>query len=97
MALEKVLALKIPEERYEIELKLILQIRFDFDMKQKERLRNAVVKHKQVLNNIVNFRMTEVDNINLLIKKLEYKMLHELIIDIKILSGERVFLAIGKL
>ena len=66
-------------------------------MKQKERVRNVVVKYKQVLNNIVDFRIIEVDNINSLIKKLEYKMLYKLIIDTKILSGERVFLAIKKL
>ena len=41
--------------------------------------------------------MIEVDNINLPIKKLECKILHELIMDIKIPSGERVFLAIKKL
>ena len=94
---EKVLALKTPEKRHEIELKLMLQMRFNFDVKQKERLRNTVVKHKQVLNNIVDFRITEVNNINSPIKKLEYEILCELIIDIKILLGERVFLAIKKL
>ena len=46
---------------------------------------------------IVDFRMIEVDNINLLTKKLEYKILCKLIMNIKILLGERVFLAIKKL
>ena len=41
--------------------------------------------------------MTEVNNINLPIKKLECKMLCNLIIDVKIPAGERVFLAIEKL
>ena len=45
---------------------------------------------------MVDFRIIEVDNINSLITKLECKILHELIIDIKIPSGERVFLAIKK-
>ena len=45
-ALEKVLVSKIPVERYRIELKLTLQIRCNFNIKQKERLRNAVVKYK---------------------------------------------------
>ena len=71
-------------------------MRFNFNMKYKERLRNVVVKHKQVLNNIVNFRMVEIDNINSPIKKLEHKMLRKLIMNIKTVSGERVFLAIEK-
>ena len=40
--------------------------------------------------------MAEVDNINSLFKKLECKILHELIMDIKTPSGEIVFLAIEK-
>ena len=45
----------------------------------------------------MDFSIIEVNTINLLIKKLECKILSELIIDIKIVSGERVFLAIEKL
>ena len=70
---------------------------FDFNMKQNKRLRNIAAKHKQILNNMVDFRMIEVNNINLPIKKLEHKKLYELIIDMKILLGESVFLAIKKL
>ena len=65
-------------------------------MKQKERLRNVAVKYKQVLSNIVNFRMIEIDSINSPIKKLDNKMLYMLIIDMKTISGEKVFLAIKK-
>ena len=83
MALEKVLTLQILEERQRIKLKLMPQIRYDFDIKQKERLQNASVKCKQVFNNIVDFRMAKIDNINLLIKKQENKILCKLIIDIK--------------
>ena len=72
-------------------------MRYDFDMKQKEKLRNAAVMHEQVLNNIVSFKITEINNINLPIKKLKNKMLHELITEMKIMSRERVFLAIEKL
>ena len=46
---------------------------------------------------MVDFRITEVDNINLPIKKLEHKMLWKLLVDMKILLEERVFLAIKKL
>ena len=69
---------------------------FNFGMKQKERLKNVVAKYKQALNNIVDLKITEVDNINSPIKKLKHKTLYELIIDIKTPLGERVFLAIKK-
>ena len=49
------------------------------------------------MSNIVDFRMVEIDNINLLIKKLDNKMLNMLIIDIKIKSKENTFLATKKL
>ena len=55
------------------------------------------MKHKQILNNIVDFRIIEVDNINSLIKKLEYKIIHKLIMNIKTLFEEKIFLAIKKL
>ena len=45
-ALEKHLALKVSENRYSIDLKLMLQIRFNFDSKQKEILRNEMVKYE---------------------------------------------------
>ena len=96
-ALEKVLASKILEERHGIKLKLMSQIRCDFNIKQKEMLKNSVVKHKQILNNMIDFRIIEINNITSPIKKLECKTLCELIIDTKTALGERVFLAIEKL
>ena len=84
-------------ERNGIELKLILEMRCNFNIKQKERLTNAVVKYKQVLSNIVGFRIVEINNINLPIKKLDNKMLCKLFMDMKIISREIIFLAIKKL
>ena len=49
------------------------------------------------MNNVVDLGITEIDNINSLIKKLENKILCELIIDMKTISGERIFLAVKKL
>ena len=96
IALEKVLALQIFVERYGIKIKLIPQIRYNFNTKQKERLRNAVVKYKQVLSNMVGFRIVEINNINSPIKKLDNKMIFKLIVDMKIMSREKIFLAIEK-
>ena len=84
-------------ERNGIELKLILEMRCNFNIKQKERLTNTVVKHKQVLSNIVGFRIVEINNINLPIEKLDNKMLCKLFVDMKIISREIMFLAIEKL
>ena len=72
-------------------------MRCNFNMKQKERLTNVVVKHKQVLSNIVGFRIVEINNINLPIEKLDNKMLCKLFVDMKIISREIMFLAIEKL
>jgi len=88
--------LQIFVERYGIKIKLIPQMRYNFNIKQKERLRNAVVKYKQVLSNMVGFRIVEINNINSPIKKLDNKMIFKLIVDMKIMSREKIFLAIEK-
>jgi len=43
--LERVLA-EIPKERYEVELSLIPQIRYEMDSGAKQRLRNVITRHK---------------------------------------------------
>ena len=71
-------------------------MRYNFNMKQKERLRNIAVKHKQRLNNMEDFRIVKINNINSLIKKLDNKILCMLIMNMKTISGENVLLAIKK-
>jgi len=46
---------------------------------------------------MVDFRILKVENINSPIKKLDYKILCELIMEIKTLLRERVFFIIEKL
>ena len=41
------------------------------------------------MNNIVDFQMTEINNINLLIKKLDNKIVRMLIIDTKAKNEEK--------
>ena len=48
------------------------------------------------MNNIVDFQITEINNINLQIKKLDNKMVRMWIIDTKAENKEKVFLAIEK-
>ena len=45
---------------------------------------------------MVDFRMTEIENINSPIKKLDNKTLRELIMDMQTCSGEKYFSAIKK-
>ena len=45
---------------------------------------------------MVGFRIVEINNINSPIKKLDNKMLFKLIVDMKIMSREKIFLAIEK-
>ena len=70
---------------------MIPQTTCDFGMKKKEMLSNVALKNKQKLNNVVDFRMTEIENIKSPIKKSNNKMLSELIINIETDSGEKVF------
>ena len=46
------------------------------------------------MNNIVDFQMTKISNINLLIKKLDNKIVRMLIIDMKAENREKLFLVI---
>ena len=45
---------------------------------------------------MVDFRIVEINNINSPIKKLDNKILYKLIMNMKIISGENIFLAIKK-
>ena len=63
----------------------MLQIRQDFNLKQKTRLKNTVIKYQQIINNI-----------DLPIKELENKTSQELIMDLRTDNNEKVFIAIKK-
>ena len=86
-ALDKILANHLRPERYGISLRLMPQIRYDMDTQQKDRLRVAAVKHKQVMSNLVDFKMCDLDTIDSPIRSLENKTLRSLIMDLKSKSG----------
>ena len=60
--LERVLA-KVPKERYGVELRLMLQMRYDIDSGAKQRLRNAMTQHKQVLANLFKLKASDFNDI----------------------------------
>ena len=49
----------------------MLQIICDFNRKWKERLRNNIFKYKLVISNIVDIKLVDIQNMNLLIIKLQ--------------------------
>ena len=53
------------------------------DTIQKQRLRNAMIVHKQVLANLVELKLIDFENIDSPIKALEGKMIRKLIIDLE--------------
>ena len=50
--LEKILA-EILAKMHGIELRLILQMRCNMDARQKQRLRNVIVRYKQIIANLI--------------------------------------------
>ena len=81
---------------YGIELRFIPHMRYDMDSKQKQCLRNAMIKHKQVLANLVEFKLIEFEEIDLPISNLENKIIRKLIIDLKTEGKEKIFIAIER-
>ena len=66
------------------------------DSVHKQRLRNAMIKHKQVLANLVDYRLTEFEEIDLPISALQGKTIRQLIMDLKTEKGETIFIAIER-
>ena len=72
------------------------QMRYDIDSRQKQRLPNAMKKYTQLLDNLVEFKLTDFEEIDSPIKKLENKTVRELIMNLKSKSGDKLFLAIER-
>ena len=66
-AMSKILK-AIPDHVCGIELRFMPQMSCDVDSKQKQRLRNAMMKHRQALANLVEFMLTEFEEIGTLVK-----------------------------
>ena len=79
-----------------MELRLTPQMRHDMDSEQKQRLRNAMMKHRQVLANLVKFELTDFEEIDTPAKNLGDKTIRELIMNLTSKSGDELFIAIER-
>ena len=87
---------EIPEEMHGMELRFMPQMRYDMDSKQKQRLRNAMMKHRQVLANLVEFKLTDFEEIYSPIKNLENKTIRQLIMNLKSKNGDKLYIAVER-
>ena len=69
-------------------------MRQNIDSKQKQWLRNAIIKHKQILANLVEFKLVDFEEVDLLISVLDNKTIRELIMNLKSKSGDQIFVTI---
>ena len=81
---------------HRIELKLMPHVRCYIDSKQKQQLHNAMIKYKQLLANLVDFKLTKFEEIDFPIKDLNCMTIRQLIMDLKTESGEIIFIAIER-
>jgi len=95
-AIKVILATKIPNWMHGMELKFIPQIKYDMTSIQKTRLNNAMIKHKQVMANLVDHNLTEFTDIDSPISTVEGKTIRQLIMELKTKEGQTMFVAIEK-
>ena len=69
-------------------------MRCNMDSKQKQLLRNAMIKHKQILANLVEFKLVDFEEVDSPISALDNKTIRELIMNLKSKSGDEIFAAI---
>ena len=65
------------------------------DSRQKQRLCNAMMIHRQVLSNLVEFKLADFEDINSLIKNLGNKTIRELIMNLESKSGKKLYIAVN--
>ena len=87
---------EIPEEMHGMEMRFMLQLRHDVDSMQKQRLHNAMMKYWQVLANLVEFKLTDFEEIDSPIKNLENKTAHQIIMNLKSKSGDKLYVTIER-
>ena len=80
-AISVILATKIPNWMHGMELKFIPHMRYDMTSIQKTRLNNAMIKHKQVMANLVDHKLTEFTDIDSPISTVEGKTIRQLIMN----------------
>ena len=65
----QILASEVPVHMYGMELRFIPHMRYDIDSRQKQWLCNAMMMHSQVLANLVEYKLTDFEDIDSSIKK----------------------------
>ena len=79
-----------------MELKFMPVVRHDMDSKNKQRLRNAMMKHKQVLANLSDFKLPDFAEIDAPISSLQGRTIRQLIMDLKTDKGETIFITVER-
>ena len=74
----------------------MLVLRHDMDSKNKQRLHNAIMKHKQVLANLVDFKLPDFQEIDSPISNLQGSTIRQLIMALKTEKGETTFITIER-
>ena len=87
---------EIPEEMHGMEMHFMLQLRHDVDSMQKQRLCDVMMKYQQVLANLVEFKLTDFEEIDSPIRNLENKTVHQIIMNLKSKSGDKFCTAIER-
>ena len=64
------------------------------DTYQKQRLCNTMMVYKQVIANLVEFKLTDFEEIDTPIKQLENTIVRKLIMNLESSTGDKLFLAI---
>ena len=93
-AICKILASKVSEHMFGIELRFTSHIRYNAGSRQKQKWQNAMMKDKQVLANLVEFKLVNFEEKDLLIKTLDDKMMGNLITSLQSKSGIKTFAVI---
>ena len=77
-------------------MRFMPQLRHNVDSMQKQRLRNVMMKHRQVLANLVEFKLADFEEIDLPIRNLENKTVCQIIMNLKSKSGDKLCVAIER-
>ena len=96
-AISAILAAKIPSWMHGMELKFIPHMRCDMGSVYKRRSRNAMIKHKQVMVNLVDHKLAEFTEIDSPISTLEGKTIRQLIVELKTEKGDTMFVVVDRI
>ena len=95
-AICRILASEVLEHMHGMELRFMPYMRYDIDSRQKQRLCNVMMMHSQVLANLVEYKLTDFEDIDSSIKNLDNKTIRELIMNLESKSSDKIFIAIKR-